>query len=59
MKKTSNATSKKLSLNVQTIRTLTSQELTLVIGGVCQKGSDPSVVIPDPDLNRNAGPQTC
>lgn len=65
MKKTANASSKKLSLNVQTIRTLTSQDLTLVIGGVCQHGSNPSAIVPAP-LNRNnttggniAAPTTC
>jgi len=50
MKKTINAASKKLSLNVQTVRTLTSQELTLVVGGMCQHGSDPSVIVPGPGV---------
>ena len=58
MKKT-NAGSKKLSLDVQTVRTLTSQDLTLVVGGACRKGTNPTVVIPDPENRGNAGPRTC
>lgn len=62
MKKT-NTGSKKLTLNVQTIRMLTSQDLTLVVGGACRKGTNPSVIIPNPKNGGgkavNAGPPTC
>ena len=36
----------KLNLNRETVRTLTKQDLTLVVGGACKHGSTASVVPP-------------
>jgi hypothetical protein len=43
MKKTANAKRHKLTLDIQTVRTLTSQDLNLVIGGACQHGSQKTI----------------
>jgi hypothetical protein len=48
MKKTLTTSSKrsKLSLNAETVRTLTSQDLSLVVGGACQHASVKSQTVP-------------
>ncbi len=48
MKKTGNNKRNKLTLRVETVRTLTSQDLTLVVGGACKHGTANSSV-PPPD----------
>jgi hypothetical protein len=48
MKKTDNGKRSKLTLNLETVRTLTNQELTLVVGGACKHGTGNSTV-PPPD----------
>jgi hypothetical protein len=50
MKKTDNGKRTKLTLNRETVRTLTEQELTLAMGGACRHGTTNSAV-PPPDEN--------
>jgi hypothetical protein len=51
----------KLSLNYETVRILTSQELSVVAGGACQKGSVKTQVVPPQAHNETpaAWPPTC
>ena len=49
MKKTDKRT--KLTLNRETVRNLTEQELTLAMGGACRHGTTNSVV-PPPDKDK-------
>jgi len=58
MKKTANGKRNKLTLNLETVRTLTSQDLTLVVGGACRHGTTNSSV-PPPDENIERGHTTC
>lgn len=57
MKKTSKIEGRKLSLRLETVRSLTREDLTLVVGGVCKLQSDPSLVLPPPDFDGNVRPQ--
>ena len=51
MKKTENGKRSKLTLNLETVRTLTNQDLTLVVGGACKHGTTNSKVPPPDDRN--------
>lgn len=62
MKKTSNGKRNKLTLSLETVRTLTNQDLTLVVGGACRHGTTNSSVPPPdtkPGARMNVGHPTC
>jgi natural product precursor len=56
MKKTAKT---KLNLNRETVRALTNQDLTLVVGGACRHGTTNSAVPPPEEGDGRHVPTTC